>query len=80
MGGYKFEHISLEKKHSMEIELRDLVNQYNDLEFRIVEFLDGLLEFELNLEPELRDRSKIDNYINLKNRIKRKHSSLWMLD
>ena len=80
MGGYKFEHFSLEKKHSMEIELRDLVNHYNDLEFRIVEFLDGLLEFELNLEPELRDRSIIDNYINLKNRIKRKHSSLWMLD
>ncbi len=80
MGGYKFENNSLEKKHSMEIELRDLVYQYDVLEFRIVELLDSLLEFEHNLEPEFRDRAKVESWINLKHRIKRKHSALWTLD
>ncbi len=64
----------------MEEELKDAVFQFEGLEFKIVELLDNLINYQMQLPNESKDMAKIEYYFGLRSRIKNKSCNFWYLE
>ena len=70
---------STEDINRIERELNKVVLEYDVLEKRLVDILDILIGYQMNLSFELKDMEKLNDYIDLKHRIKSKKLSFWII-